>query len=144
MEVMIVHSAGDPYYSSSLIRAILSLTVVRTGLTIIEPDKDRSDIIAVDEDKILKLVDGEVVDMIGSFSRKSLHEIDAMMGMMDIPNEIKYDEFWNDHHNYNLTAPTVAFDHIQQRRKAIAKRHFVKPVKKAKKREKTHVKVTWR
>lgn len=144
MEVMIVHSAGDSSYRSSMIRAIIGLTVMKTGGSIIiEPDPNAKEVTAVDEIKVLQPADITIDNWLGAFSKKYIRKITAL-DLVDIPSEIKYENSWNYHHDYNLTAPTVAFDRKQQRRKALAKQHFVKPMKKAKKREKTHVKVSWR
>lgn len=143
MEVMIAHTAGDSSYSSRVIRAIVSLGLVRTGLTIIDHDPEAKDVMATDDDALLKIIYGGAESLFDPFRLKTFRKLTAL-DFMDMKAEVNYSDIWNDHHYYNLTAPTVTFDRQQQRRKALAKQHFVKPVKKAKKREKTHVKVSWR
>ena len=143
MDVMIVHAAGDEQYRRSMIRALMQLAVMVPSVTVVTVDRDPviKEVMSVDEDSVLK--DISVDDWMESFSNKYIRKV-TMLDLVDRPSAIGIDINWNYHHDYNLTAPTTTFDRQQQRRKALAKQHFVKPMKKAKKREKTHVKVSWR
>lgn len=127
MEILIVGGGMSAAVRRSIFEA----------LTAIENQEHNGDVITIDSATERQ---GEIKKSIDKAYARNLRAFD----ILDVPAEWEFSYTYNDHHYHNLTAPTVAFDRVQQRRKAIAKQHYNKPPRKAKHREKTHVKVSWR